>query len=289
MTVTVENLGGAGSNFPPKGTQVPEFFDDFNRPDLDSLGSQWANWWLEADNRERDGTRPGPYNCAINPSILGNQCVFWSRDWGVAWTVCSPWPLAWMTQNFYDQFAEADITQISPYDNANQAVGIFVVVCNSGNPGSFLQQNGSYPGGYIFGVSQGEAGNVNVTGLRYAFGYNPSATYPLPNGGLGYFGLNWVSPATESTLSDRQFRLVDAGIFRATRSLTIPLHIRVEARHDSSGWILTLLINGELFGTAIDALVGPGLPGLACDQINQEDVTLNRLATVDNFRAGWLR
>lgn len=292
MTVTAENLGGGGSSFPPKGTQVPIFTDDFNRPNLDSLGSKWANWWLEADSlpgRGLDGTRPGPYNCAINPSIRSNECVFWARDWGVAFTICSPWPLAWMTQDFVDQFAECDVTQIAPYDDPNMAVGVFVVVCNSGNPGSFMQQNGIYPGGYIFGLSEGRDGTIFLTGLRYAYGYNPSATYPLPNGGFGYFGLNWISPSAAN--SRGQFQSIHQGIGpvrRARSSLSIPLHLRAEARHDASGWTLTMLINGEVIGTAIDSLVGPGLPGLCCDQIEQEDVTLDRLATVDNFRAGKL-
>lgn len=286
MTVTAENLGGGGSTFPPKGTQVPDFFDDFNRPNLDSLGTQWANWWLESDVSATgtppefmaDGTRPGPFDCALNPSILDNQCTYWTRNSGIAWTISSPWPLAWMSQGFFDQYVECDVTDVK------NTGAIWMVTCFSGNPGSYIGPSGAYMAGV-----QLSGGGIAYLGplLRVHFGYNPSATFPLPLGGLAYYflpyGLQNQNPTILRSGSQQP-------IIPPVRSVPgLPMHVRMEARHSDIGWTLTLFSNGENIGSAIDNNIGFGLPGLGANQIHMPEDELPNLGSVDNFKAGWLR
>src|SRR5262245_3870477 len=155
MTVIVENLGGGGSNFPPRGTQVRDFEDRFQRPNATTLGTEWGMAWSMADFPYDATDRPRPYNAAINPKIQDNHMEWFVRrvtgdDLGRAYSFAFPWKLAWLTQDKFDQYAEVDIafqfqSVPEPYANIELAT-VFSQSSGSLDPDVYLgpAQTGAY-------------------------------------------------------------------------------------------------------------------------------------------------
>lgn len=272
MTVTAENLGGGGSNFPPRGTQVRVFSDSFDRPDGRGLGRQWGGIWCLADYPIEDTSRPGPYNSAVNAKIVDGSCVWWTRNApGIGFTVNFPWPLAWMTQIFQDQFAEFDVNFLQAgATNANP----ILVLAYSGQPGAY-QGGPSGPttiedsGFYFFNVTGGAGNTIAVFAGRAHFGFNPSAT---PSGVFGDAGLIFESIPS----------------FNPIPLVPLSSRIRVEARRLNNEWELTVLADQTIIGHGTDGSLGPGMPAIGCSQFDIGGISIDPLASVDNFQGGLL-
>src|SRR5262249_10325565 len=247
MTVQVENLGGGGSSFPPRGTQVRDFEDNFHRADATTLGTAWGMAWAMADYPYDAIDRPRPYDAAINPRIKNNHMEWFVRrligeDLGRAYSFAFPWQLGWMTQGQFDQYAEVDVAfqfQSSPEPYANiELCTVFSQSAGSLDPDIYLgpPQTGAY-GCYSLSI-----------GFDYfVFVYNANGATPsyTPAGGRGIKGIDYAILGPGVVL-DQPF----------------PRHFRLETRWTGSSWELTAFVNGENQGVRTDAHLLQGMPSL---------------------------
>jgi len=273
MTVTVENIGGGGSTFPPKGTQVRDFIDTFERPDAGTLGTQWGNAWYWADYPFTATDRPRPYDAATNPRIQVNRCHWFARrGGGIALSAAWPWTLAWLSQGIFSQYAEitVDAFTISTLDSVGACV-LYSAAAGSMDPDVYgappsTPLMGNY-GLYVLNLAH-FAGEDRKMRISYnTFGGNPSGDV---SGNRGFSGING-EPITPYVPISQE----------------LPSTFRLEARRQGSQWILTAFQDGNLVVEGADNRLLQGLPGMTAGQYT-DDLVANPIAILSRFRGGSL-
>lgn len=292
MPVHIENMGGGGGRiFPPAGTQVADFNDDFNRADAGTLGSAWGMAWGYADTAV--GSEPfNPQSCAVNPRIENNRVIWWSRregydNIGRGYSLAWPWPLGWMTQAKFDQYSEVEVIRI---DRSPDTVPVVATVY-SGNFGSMdpdefgqhwdtdappAEQFQGRFGFYSMDIFANPDGTSPSFGLTYnLFGGNPGT---LPDGLRGHAGINYL--ALNTTYVNEGPLAPLPGVFR------------LEARWVTNQWQFRGLYNGELVATASHNHLIQGCPAMGMSAYYTGTAGFadpNNMVRVDNYKGGWLR
>lgn len=290
MPVHFDSGGSGGSNFPPPGTQLANFSDNFDRPDVETLGQRWGMIWAAADSTV-DATFPTPFpqRCAANPRIQDGECVWFSRpnfspglpeiNLGRGWSIAWPQQLAWMTQGKFSQYVEADVSYTIPYTSNCILCGVFSPNAGSLYPDIFSVQNLPFQGQFgfygLFVTSTGEDTPATFSILYSTWGAFPAT---IPDGIRGHAGLNTLDiEHTDPPLAPVP---------------VLPLTARLETRWQNNRWELSAYANGTLIQTGWDTRLLGGSPGLSCSVYwNQQQVFMDpdRLMVCDNFSAGWLR
>jgi hypothetical protein len=290
MTIHIENATGGGSSFPPAGTQLAAFEDNFNRPDAGTLGQRWGMLWAIADQTV-DSQFPGPFpqRCAANPRIENGQVVWFNRsdvplsgvsyNLGRGWSVAWPQQLAWMTQGQFDQYVECDLDYSVPYDSSLILCSVFSPNVGSLDPDIFgvtpVPFQGEY-GFYGFYISENSLGQIGGS-LNYStWGGFPAA---IPDGVRGHAGINTIGLQFTETISN-------------DFATSYPARFRLETRRINNRWQFQAFSNGQLMQTGYDDRLLSGSPAMSCNiywNTSTGSPDPNRLLVCDNFNAGWLR
>lgn len=295
MTVTISNFGGGSGGqtiFPPKGTQLQEFVDSFERANLGTLGTEWANQWFYCDFPYSGNNTPDPMSTALSPRIAANTCTWGSVRGlgggadvaqGGAGSVAFPWKLAWLTQGQFDQFSEVQVVTIDPTespDGGRSEVSVDVVfsgAAGSLTPDTYLEPflpdgfQGQY-GYYSMNIGGTAPGAIPGVALVWnLFGASPSFT---PTGLRGHAGVNFVVLTTGTGIA------------------AFPSVFRIEARRLAGTWNLRGFQNGVQLIEANDNHLLQGQPAISCSTpvgfTPEQTPNPQFIAEVRHYRGGML-
>lgn len=267
--------------FPPVGSQLADFSDDFRRPynlnvppkNGDSLGPLWAVQWLTADSARVEEEEERSRINRVNPSILNGQCAFRAKlPNAPATTACFPLPLSWMVVDFYSQYAQLRMRQ-KPAEGIWQA---FVLAAYSAWPGTRHYDPGITAQSGFFGLTFGPSSNPNATSTE--------------------LGLWAMATTPESRIEGQSLELLQR--FRTLPDAPLGTLKRLEAIvtpvHD---WLLRVFFDGvqiaevNVGAESVHGSLGQSLPAMACSigGYGVDDDEEVPIVLVDDFRAGWLR